>query len=399
MKAKLKEKQNIPDGWTCEKLGDIASIYNGKTPLKSNPDYWSDGAISWFTIDDIRKNGRIVKETKQYITDKALSKTGIKLLPKKTILLCCTASVGEIAYSDIELTTNQQFNGLVVKDLEEVDSKFLFYVASTLSRDLRSLSGATTFGFVSVGKLGGVQILLPTLKEQQKIAEILGSVDEDIEKTKEVIETTETLKKGLMQDLFTLGIGHTKFKKTELGEIPESWKIVTFKDVVSFATGKLNSNASVLDGQYPFFTCSKETFRTDTCAFDQEAILLAGNNAAGRYSVKHFKGKFDAYQRTYVISVFNEQELNYIYLKEVLQSKLEELRNSSFGSTTKFLTLKLLESLSMKLPPIYEQKKIAEILSSVDEKISVNKKFLEKQTQLKKGLMQDLLSGVKRVSL
>lgn len=235
--------------------------------------------------------------------------------------------------------------------------------------------------------------------EQKKIVEVLASVDEEIKKTKEVIKATEKLKKGLMQKLFTQGIGHTKFKQTELGEIPESWKVVEFKNVVSFKTGKLNSNAAVEDGQYPFFTCSQETYRTNTFAFDQEAILLAGNNAAGKYSVKHFKGKFDAYQRTYVITILDQKQLNYVFFKEVLQEKLKELKNSSFGSTTKFLTLKLLESLKMKLPPIEEQEKIAEVLSSIDNKILVNNDLLAKQKELKKGLMQDLLTGVKRVKV
>lgn len=242
-------------------------------------------------------------------------------------------------------------------------------------------------------------INLPPLSEQKRIAEILNAIDRDIQKTDEIIFAIRKLKLGLKQKLFTQGIGHTKFKKTEMGKIPNEWEIVSLKDVVSFTTGKLNSNAAIEDGKYPFFTCSQETFKTNTYAFDQEAILLAGNNAVGKYSVKHFKGKFDAYQRTYVITILNENELNYVYFKEILEDKLEELRNSSFGSTTKFLTIKLLESLKMKKPPIKEQKEIAEILSSVDENISINQKIKEKQTLLKKGLMQDLLSGDKRVKV
>ena len=73
------------------------------------------------------------------------------------------------------------------------------------------------------------------------------------------------------------------------------------KEVVSFKTGKLNSNAAKPNGTYPFFTCSQETFKTDTYAFDTECVLLGGNNAAGIYPLKYFCGKFDAYQRTYII--------------------------------------------------------------------------------------------------
>jgi type I restriction enzyme S subunit len=92
------------------------------------------------------------------------------------------------------------------------------------------------------------------------------------------------------------------------------WDRVKLKDVVSFKTGKLNSNAAVPDGVYPFFTCSQETFLTNTYSFDTECVLLAGNNAAGVYPLKYYKGKFDVYQRTYVIRTLDNQRLINRYL-------------------------------------------------------------------------------------
>src|SRR5690606_26474549 len=94
-------------------------------------------------------------------------------------------------------------------------------------------------------------------------------------------------------------------------------------DMVQFKTGKLNSNAASADGLYPFFTCSRETFRTDTYSFDTEAVLLAGNNASGVYPLKYFKGKFDAYQRTYVITTLDPDTITNRFLYYVLQPQLE----------------------------------------------------------------------------
>jgi len=233
-----------------------------------------------------------------------------------------------------------------------------------------------------ISQYQNLEVLIPRDKnEQKKIADILGSADEDIKKTEEIILKTEELKKGLIQKLLTKGIGHTKFKKTKLGEI------------CNFTTGKLNSNKATEGGRYPFFTCSQETFKIGQYSFDQKAILLAGNNAAGKYSVKYYDGKFDAYQRTYVISVRNEKETSYQYIRQVLSARLNELRDSSVGTTTKFLTLNLLQNLPVMLPSIYEQKRIAKILSAVDDKILIYKNVKNKLTNLKKGLMKDLLSG------
>ena len=113
-------------------------------------------------------------------------------------------------------------------------------------------------------------------------------------------------------------------------------------DHVTIKTGKLDSNAATQDGIYPFFTCSRETFRTDTHAFDTEAVLLAGNNAAGVFPIKFFKGKFNAYQRTYVIETATPDQLDTRYLFYSLQPQLEYLKSISTGAATKFLTLTIL---------------------------------------------------------
>ncbi|HEY2975872.1 MAG TPA: restriction endonuclease subunit S [Pyrinomonadaceae bacterium] len=93
-----------------------------------------------------------------------------------------------------------------------------------------------------------------------------------------------------------------------------NWKEAKLGELVSFKTGKLDSNAATSSGNYPFFTCSQETLRTDTYSFDTECVLLAGNNAAGVYPLKYFRGKFDAYQRIYVIRSLDGDRLSNRYL-------------------------------------------------------------------------------------
>lgn len=155
--------------------------------------------------------------------------------------------------------------------------------------------------------------------------------------------------------------------------------------IVSFKTGKLNSNASTSNGDYPFFTCSQETFRTDTYSFDTEAVLLGGNNANGIYPLKYYKGKFDAYQRTYIIRSIDENKLVNRYLYFALRPQLDLLRSISTGAATKFLTLTILNEIELKLPPLPTQRKIASILSAYDDLIENNTrriKVLEEMAQM-----------------
>ena len=150
------------------------------------------------------------------------------------------------------------------------------------------------------------------------------------------------------------------------------WSRDQFGNLVQFKTGKLNSNAAVPNGRYPFFTCSQETFRTDTCAFDTECVLLAGNNANGIYPLKYFKGKFDAYQRTYVITPLDFSRLHTRFLYYAMRPMLEHLRSISTGAATKFVTLTILNGLTLQLPPLTIQRKIASILSAYDDLIENN---------------------------
>lgn len=173
----------IPEGWKWVRIGQAFNIVNGFTPRRTEAKYWEHGNIPWFTIDDVRRQGRFIENTAQYITPEALSKNTARIIPADSVLLCCTASVGEYAYARIPLTTNQQFNAFVVKD-EFKDIVFPMYVyeyVQTLKDSLIINAGKTTFNFLSVGKLSNMLFPLPPLAEQKrivaKIEELLPYID------------------------------------------------------------------------------------------------------------------------------------------------------------------------------------------------------------------------------
>ena len=182
------------------------------------------------------------------------------------------------------------------------------------------------------------------------------------------------------------------------------WRRVKLGEVCVFKTGKLNSNAATVNGPYPFFTCSQETYRTDTYSFDTEAIILGGNNANGIYPIKYFKGKFDAYQRTYVIKALDKAQITNRYLFYNLKLKLNLLQRVSTGVTTKFLTLTILKHLEVLIPPLPSQRKIAAILSAYDDLIENNTrgiKILEEmaQTIYKEWFVKFRFPGYEKVKM
>jgi type I restriction enzyme S subunit len=169
----------------------------------------------------------------------------------------------------------------------------------------------------------------------------------------------------------------------------EDWQSRTLGSLVSFKTGKLDSNAAVGDGSYPFFTCSQETLRTNTFSFDTECVLLAGNNANGIFPLKYFKGKFDAYQRTYIVKPLDTEQLSTNFLYYALRPKLSELRSISTGVATKFLTLTILNATSIEVPPIRFQQKIAEMLSAYDELIENNQQRIRILEEMARNLYRE----------
>lgn len=173
---------DIPDSWVWVRLGELCTIINGFTPLRSNNKFWYNPTIPWFTVEDIHNQGRRIYKTLQAINELALSNNSTRILPAKTVLLCCTASVGEYAITEIPLTTNQQFNGLVINEYwkKYCMPEFIFTIAPTFKSYLLQVAGKTTFNFISVKKLSELLIPLPPIEEQGRIADKINRVNEVI---------------------------------------------------------------------------------------------------------------------------------------------------------------------------------------------------------------------------
>jgi len=194
----------IPEEWKVLKLGQVCKeILSGATPDKSNVLFWNDQAIPWLTNEEVDEDKiNYIYGTKTKVSEVALKKSNISLIPQGSLILSLTASVGKIAINIIPLCTNQQFNSFVLKK-EILTSQFLAYYLLLEKKRIRGLGGLTTFDFISKSQIKGFEIAFPGINEQQKIAFILSKADEVIEKEEAYKAKLERIKRGLMEDLLT----------------------------------------------------------------------------------------------------------------------------------------------------------------------------------------------------
>jgi type I restriction enzyme S subunit len=228
------------------------------------------------------------------------------------------------------------------------DVKYLYHYL----RQLRLTEGGYDRHFKYLKR---ADVVLPPLEEQQRLAAILDQSDTLRAKRRTALAQLDILAQAIFLDLFGDSLAN-----------PRGWPQENLETFFHFRTGKLDSNAAVTAGQFPFFTCSRDDLRIDTFAFDCEALLLAGNNASADYSVKHYKGKFNAYQRTYVITLRNERN-SYKYAQFVLANRLAEMKRISKGTSTKYLTMELLNKIRIPVPPEQLQTEFTHRVAAIEK--------------------------------
>ncbi|MGZ9736616.1 restriction endonuclease subunit S [Flavobacterium sp. GNP002] len=258
-----------------------------------------------------------------------------------------------------------------------------YYINHKLRSKIATLAKGVSISNVYNSDLKTLEIILPKLEEQTRIANFLSLVDEKLNLLKEKKELLEDYKKGIMQKIFNQEI---RFKDDN-GEDFEEWEEKSLGSLCKITTGKLDANAMVEDGVYRFYTCAKDYYRIDKYAFDTEALLISGNGANVGY-IHYYKGKFNAYQRTYILDGFNE---NIMYVKYFLQMNLpKRIKGEKNDGNTPYIVLSTLSEMDFLIPSIEEQTKIANFLSAIDEKIELVSNQIQDTQEYKKGLLQQL---------
>lgn len=374
--------------WEKKKLGEVSiKINSGKTPLGGESVYTDTGVL--FIRSQNVHNDRLALENVTFISE--LINEGMKnsvVKPNDILLNITGASLGRSCVVPDDFTIgNVNQHVCIIRLKTDYNSRFVQPILSSekgqnIFNSLQTGSGREGLNFESIKNL---EILLPSLPEQQKIASFLSAVDEKLQTLKKKKALLELYKKGVMQKIFSQEL---RFKADDGSEFPE-WEEKKLGEIANIKTGKLDANAMVDNGEYRFYTCAKEYYRIDKYAFDTEALLISGNGANVGY-IHYYKGKFNAYQRTYVLDSFDE---NIIYVRYFLDKFLyERINTEKKEGNTPYIVLATLTDMVILLPSIPEQTKIANFLSAIDEKIQMVQGQVDKMEVWKKGLLQKMFA-------
>lgn len=389
-------------------IDEIFHVYNGSTPSKSNPSFWNSDDVNWFTIEDIRLQGRVINKTKQFISQEGFASCSLKLLPKQTILICCTASVGEYAITNVELCTNQQFNGLVIKEMFDdlVLPKYIFHYCATLKKELLSLSGKTTIDFVSMKKLKSIKIPIPPLEEQQKIVEKLDKAFELIDRAKANIEQNIINAKELFQSkldvVFSVKNGNV-FKLGDLGKITSSKRIYkneyVNEGIPFYRTKEIKELANSEEISLELFI-SREKYYEIKSKFGVPKIgdiLISAVGTIGEIYVIDDSNEF-YFKDGNIIWLKGFNNINSHYLKYLLKSIVNDIKKLAHGSAYSALTIEKLVNVEVNLPDSLNVQE--EIVKVLDETASLTdsliSKYLEKLSnleELRKSILEKAFKG------
>jgi len=406
----------IPEGWDLKKIGDLFELSSGKTPSRKKTNYYSLGTIPWVKTADL--NNSYIKLTDERITEVAAKECSMKILPRQTVLIAMYGGFNQIGRTGIlgvPAATNQAMTALLPN--KENSSEFLNYYLITFRNNWRDVATSSRKDpNITKKDVQNFYLRLPPLTEQKKIASILTTVDDKISSIENQIQQTEQLKKGLMEKLLTEGIGHTEFKDTKIGRIPEAWDVVNINTVSVRKSGHTPNRKipEYWNGGIKWVSLA-DSFRLDTRYLNETEYNISEAGIDNSSAVKLEEG-------TVIISrdagigkstIINEEmavsqhfiawkcsdtlfNLFLFYLLQKWKPKFERIAN---GTTIKTIGLDFFKKMVIPLPPIEEQEQIATILSTVDDKIEIlNQKKSQYQT-LKKGLSQQLLTGQMRVKI
>lgn len=301
----------------------------------------------------------------------------------------------------------------VESNAEDLAQKYLFYQLIPAIKKIENSTPATTVKHLSTKDINKIKIVLPPHSEQIKIAEILSAVDVAIEKIDVVVEKTKQLKKGLMRQLLTHGIGHTKFKKTEIGKIPADWRIKKLQEVATIKRGKFQhrprNEPRFYGGKYPFVqtgdvTTSNGRITSYTQTLNDEGLAISRLFSKGTILItiaanigETAIAEFDVAFPDSLIGIAVEEEIDNRFLEYYLRTRKNYFNSVATQSAQKNINLETLKPHPVPVPPKEEQIKIADILTTAGEEIkkeTLQKKNLE---NLKKSLMDILLTGKVRV--
>jgi len=398
---------SVPTEWITDELARFCDIVGGGTPDRAVHEYWG-GKIPWVSPTEVTSLvSKYISKTKEGLTQLGLDKSSAKLHPPGTLLMTSRASIGYVAINTVPMATNQGFQSLRCKDGALAD--YMYQYITWVRPELERLSAGSTFSEISSVNVKRLRVRLPPLPEQQKIATILSSVDEVIEKTRAQIDKLKDLKTGMMQELLTKGIGHTEFKDSPVGRIPADWKALRVSEFLverkQKGTGDLPIYSVLMNGgMVPRSTVERRV----PSALETSDNRLVRKGDLAYNMMRMWQGASGVapvdclVSPAYVVCTPSEN-IDSCFLGYLMKnpSSIQILKQYSQGLTGDRLRLYFdsFKQIILPIPPIAEQRKIALALNATDSVIREKISQLAAREKFKKAIMQDLLTGKVRVNL
>lgn len=404
----------IPEGWSFEPLSSLAHYYNGRA---FKPEDWSTQGLPIIRIAQIsNKNAPVDHYAGSDVSTNNRITNG-------DLIFSWSATLAALIWNRGDAVLNQHIFKVVEK--EGTDREFLHQVLLNSIEPLAELSHGSTMKHIKKSALDEFIVETPPLPEQQKIATILSSVDDVIEKTRAQIDKFKDLKTGMMQELLTQGIGHTEFKDSPVGRIPKIWSVIKVQELLADTKYALRSGpfgsallkSELVSSGYPLLGIdnvhveelrsvfkrfvSREKFQElEKYAVFPNDVMVTIMGTVGRCCVVP-EGFCEALSSKHVWTLTLKQEK---YIPQLLCWQInfsdwvkQQFLNESQGGVMESISSSTLKSLMVPLPPIGEQRKIADAHKSLSEQITRKEGQLSSLLDLKNALMQDLLTGKVRV--
>lgn len=295
--------------WKEVRLGDVCTrVCSGGTPKSTNLSYYG-GEIPWLNTKEIDFNR--IYSTEKTITDSGLNNSSAKwIVPNTVTVAMYGATAGKSCIVKVPMTTNQACCNLTIND-EVADYEFVYYTLKNDYTTLASLANGGAQQNLNAQIIKDYVLQMPSLADQRRIASILSSLDRKIELNNKINSDLEEMAQAIFKNWFVdfEPFKDGKFVDSELGMIPEGWKVGSLGDFCNVFTGKKNTNQAIEKGLYPFFSCAPEPLASNDAIFNGKAIIIAGNGSyTGRTSF--YNGGFDLYQRTYACTIREQDKEN-----------------------------------------------------------------------------------------
>ena len=379
----------IPEDWDVVKIRDIATVKSGSTPLRSNNKFFLNGSIPWVKTTDLTNS--LISNTEEKITDYALRETSIKIFPINSILVAMYGGfnqIGRTGLLKVNAASNQALSVLILK--ENIDARYILeYLNHRVFYWQRFAASSRKDPNITKSDVEVFPIVLPSLKEQQKIAQILTTWDDAITKQEALIKAKEALKKGLMQKLLS-----GEWEEVKLGDIakinpknnnlPETFVYIDLKSVKN---GTLLKESIINSDNAP--SRAQRLLEKDDILYQTVRPYQKNNfffKSTGNYVASTGYAQIRALESS-------EYLYHYLHWDEFVSKVLLRCTGTSYPA----INSTDLSKIKIKLPPLKEQQKIAEVVTLADKEIDLLKNEREALKEQKRGLMQRLLSGGVRV--